>query len=40
MSEEKKIEKKEEKKVNKFREAFEKCKEASNKLIHLSLIHI
>ena len=34
MSEEKKIEEKEEKKVNKFKEAFEKFKEASNKLIH------
>ena len=34
MSEDKKIEEKEEKKVNKFKEAFEKFKEASNKLIH------
>ena len=34
MSEEKKIEEKEKKKANKFQLAFEKFKEASNKLVH------
>ena len=38
MSEEKKIEEKEKKKVNKFQLAFEKFKEALNKLLHLPFV--